>query len=82
MNENVRTVLDMDIHLGKMTDAQLSALIRAATQEVNFRERSRLEQLAEEYTDKLNDFISEINEKGLILRYDEYRDAFMVVAGN
>ena len=82
MNENVRTVLDMDIHLGKMTDAQLSALIRAATQEVNFRERSRLEQLAEEYTDKLNDFISEINEKGLVLRYDEYADAFIVVAGN
>ena len=82
MNEDIRTVLDMDIHLGKMTDLQLSALIRAATHEVNFRERSRLEQLAEEYTDKLNDFIGEINEKGLILDYDEYEDAFRVVVGN
>lgn len=82
MNENIKMVLDMNIHLGKMTDAQLSALIRAATQEVNFRERSRLEQLAEEYTDKLNDFISEVNEKGLILDYDEYEDSFKIVVGN
>lgn len=80
MNNDIKTVLDMDIHLGVMTDAQLAALIRAATQEVNFRERSRLEALAEEYTDKLNDFISEINEKGLILDYDEHGDTFRIVA--
>ena len=69
MNNDVKMVLDMDIHLGIMTDAQLTALIRAATQEVNFRERSRLEQLAEEYTNKISHLIEEISEEGLVVYY-------------
>lgn len=61
---------DMGICLGVFSDRQLEILQKAITQETEERETLYHEQLAVEYTDKLDDLADEILNKGMVICYN------------
>ena len=65
----VKMMADHGISLEGLSDYELALLLRAIPQEKERRARVKREQLIAEYTDKINNFISEISENGLMIYY-------------
>ena len=61
---------DMGFFLNMLTDRQLEVLLKAVAQEAEEREMRYHEELAAEYTDKLDDLADEIVEKGMVICYN------------
>lgn len=65
-----KMTLGMGICLDVLTDYQLEILQKAITQKTKERETHYREELAAEYTDKLDDLADEILKKGMVICYN------------
>ena len=83
----VKAMVGRGINLNSLSNYELELLELAMKQEKNQRETEREREceqhmrLIAEYTDKLNEFIAELNNNGLVLEYDEYIGKFFIVEG-
>jgi hypothetical protein len=57
------------INLEKLSEYEFMVLLHAISQEKERRARVKREQLIAEYTDKIDQLIEEISEKGLVVYY-------------
>jgi len=65
----VKMMASHGIDLESLSDYELALLLNAIPQETERRARATRELLIAEYTDKINDLISEISERGLTIYY-------------